>query len=55
MENGYIDIEVLVRRARQERAAAVADILSHTWKYLTEWVAHLLHHAPHGHGHFAKS
>ena len=55
MENGYIDFDALVRRAHQERAEAVANILLHTWKHLTEWVSHLLHHEPHGHGHFAKS
>ncbi|MBB1074153.1 hypothetical protein HUU62_06960 [Rhodoferax sp. 4810] len=55
MENGYIDIDAYVRQANKDRSDAMAALLSLSWQHLTQWVAHLLHHQPHGHGHFAKS
>ncbi len=46
MENSYINTEAFVRRARQQRSQAMADILTLGWRHLTQWVAHPLHHQP---------
>lgn len=51
MQLSNINTEALIRQARQERSDAIAKLLSLGWTHLTQWVAHLLHHQPHHHGH----
>jgi len=55
MENSYIDIDSLVRRANQQRSDAMGEILSLGWKHFKQMLANLLHHLPHPLGHLSHS
>ncbi|MCW2310894.1 hypothetical protein [Rhodoferax antarcticus] len=59
MQYSDIEIEALIRQARQDRSDAIAKLLSLGWTHLTQGVAHLLHHQPHHqphhHGHLTHS
>ena len=37
MEASYLDIEVLVQQARQQRSQAVGEMLAAGWKKCKEW------------------